>query len=280
MAGTGYDQRSMIFRVRRRTLLLFKKIWQEYYYKKNNKNHIYIFVAGMQRSGTNMLMEVLERSFHTDVYHETDRRAFDSFQMREEPVIRNLAAASPAPFFIIKALCELDLIPKLMSSFNPAKTVWLLRDVRDVANSAARSFSSLSTSVRQIVKDRNAAEWRGRGMSDDTYERIRTLYYPDMNQYTAAALTWYFRNILFFEKGLDQNNNVLLVCYERLIKDPHLEFERIFKFLGIPYSPWISSIVFANSGRSRIKPLIDTNVEALCDELARRFEDLLRFTTK
>ena len=79
---------------------------------------------------------------------------------------------------------------------------------------------------------------------------------------------------------MDQNNNVLLVCYQRLIKDPHLEFERIFKFLGIPYSPWISSIVFANSGRSRIKPLIDTNVEALCDELARRFEDLLRFTTK
>ena len=42
----------------------------------------YLFVGGVQRSGTNMLMDVLERSYETDVYHERDPRAFDGYQMR------------------------------------------------------------------------------------------------------------------------------------------------------------------------------------------------------
>ena len=36
----------------------------------------HVFVAGMQRSGTNLLMDVLDASHATQVFHETDPRAF------------------------------------------------------------------------------------------------------------------------------------------------------------------------------------------------------------
>ena len=53
-----------------------------------------VFVAGVQRSGTNMLMDALERSFETDVYHERDPRAFDNYLMRPPEVIARLHARS------------------------------------------------------------------------------------------------------------------------------------------------------------------------------------------
>lgn len=273
MAGSGYDAKSWMTRARRRTILLAKGFWQRRPWRALRCTTV--FVAGMQRSGTNMVMDVLERSFDTDVYHETDARAFENFEMREEQVIRHLAAVSPAPFFIIKALCELDRIPVLMDSFAPAKTLWILRDMEDVVNSATRSFCNFPAQVGRIAKDRNAAQWRGRGMSDETHERVRALYHLEMNESTAAALTWYFRNVLFFEQGFDRDDRVLLVSYERLVMEPESEFRNMFDFLGIPYSPWISRIVFIRSIHHRPPPPVEPEVKALCDTLARRFQRLL-----
>jgi hypothetical protein len=102
-----------------------------------------VIIAGHQRSGSNMLMDVLERSYETDVYHERDSRAFENYQMRDIPSIRSLHNASQSPCFVIKALCELQELPELMAAFSPASTVWLIRDYRDVVNSAVRSFPGL-----------------------------------------------------------------------------------------------------------------------------------------
>src|SRR5688572_22752173 len=41
-----------------------------------------VFVAGVHRSGTNMMMDILERSWETDVLHESDSRAFEDNLMR------------------------------------------------------------------------------------------------------------------------------------------------------------------------------------------------------
>ncbi len=51
---------------------------------------LHVLVAGVQRSGTNMLMDVLERSWDTDLYHEMDVRSFDIYEMRPRSVIHAL----------------------------------------------------------------------------------------------------------------------------------------------------------------------------------------------
>jgi hypothetical protein len=93
-----------------------------------------IFVAGVQRSGTNMLMDVFEKSLQTDVFHERDRRAFDNYLMRPTSIIRQLYDQSPAPFFVIKALCELQRLESLLKEFAPSKAIWVVRDFEDVVN--------------------------------------------------------------------------------------------------------------------------------------------------
>jgi len=266
------DIRSISDRLERAAIRFLKPISQRL--SGSGADREYVFIAGMQRSGTNMVMEVLERSFLTDVYHETDPRAFDDYSMRERAVIHQLAGRSRAPYFIIKALLELDQLRSLMDEFTPAKTVWILRNVNDTVNSATASFSDFSARLGRMQTDRMSDGWHGRGMSDETYAYIKSLYHPDINEASAAAMMWYYRNILFFEQGLDKDPRVLLTRYEKLVTQPQEEFARIFAFLGIPYSPWVSHRVFASSIRSRPAPPIDAEIFALCRGLSERFEAL------
>lgn len=234
-----------------------------------------VFVAGMQRSGTNMLMDRFERSYVTDVYHERDRRAFDNYRMRELGVIRRLVAQSRAHTVVIKALCELDRLRELMAEFAPAKTVWVVRDYRDAVRSALNSFNNFTKQVSRIVEDRYVDDWRAGGMSETTHAILRRLWHADMNDVSAAALIWYFRNVLYFEQGLDRDPRVYLVVYEELVQDPQRECSAVFEFLDVPYSHAITRGVFATSIRHAPLVGIEPAIAELCESLAERFAQVL-----
>lgn len=264
-----------IERAERSALLLAKGVRQRVASKPVS---LLVFVAGMQRSGTNMLMDVLERSWLTDLYHETDSRAFDTYEMRQRPVIHALVLRSRAPVFVIKALCELDQIKSLLDEFTPAKSVWVVRDYNDAVSSALVSFRNFTHQVGRIATDRNSDGWRGRGMSDMTHMLVRRLYTPEMNDATAAALIWYFRNVLYFEQSLQHDPRVLLAHYEDMVTAPEREFSRIFDFLGLEYSPFVIRKVFASSIRRRPLPPIAEPVRELCEELAQRMRTIRNAT--
>jgi sulfotransferase family protein len=230
-----------------------------------------IFVAGMQRSGTNMLMDRLERSFSTDVFHERDQRAFDNYRMRDRGVIHGLVRESRAQTFAIKALCELDQLAALMEEFAPARTVWIVRDYRDAVRSALASFGNFTKQVSRIVADRSVDDWRAGGMSEATHRRVTRLWHPEMSEASAAAMIWYFRNFLFFQQGFDDDRRVRLVSYEALAQRPQEECAAVFEFLGLPYSPWITKGVFASSIRHKPVPGIEPAVAELCEGLLSRF---------
>lgn len=230
-----------------------------------------VFVAGMQRSGTNMLMDRLERSFATDVFHERDRRAFDNYRMRERAVVRELVARSKASTFAIKALCELEQLSDLMEEFAPAKTVWIVRDYRDAVRSALVSFGNFTKQVARIVADRKVDDWRAGGMSEATHRIVSALWHPDMSEASAAALIWYFRNVLFFQQGFEQDPRVCLVSYEALVQEPRQECAAVFGFLGLPFTPRITRGVFASSIQHKPVSGIEPAVAQLCEDLMVRF---------
>jgi hypothetical protein len=272
--ATGKDVRSRRENIERKLWRLWKPLRQKL---KGNKQRTYIFVAGMQRSGTNMLMELLEWGGDTDVYHETDSRAFNKYEMRARPVIHELAKQSPAAFFIIKSLCELDQIKSLMDEFQPAKTLWIVRAYDDSISSAIRSFGNFTAQLHRLVNDKEAAEWRGRGMSDETQELLKKLDHPEINEASAAALMWYYRNVLFFEQGLNLDSRVKLIFYEDLVSEPQVALKGVFKFLTMPnWSPWISRYIHARSVRKSPRTDIEPGVREICEELTNRFAALSR----
>jgi hypothetical protein len=258
----------------RRLFVLRKSLLQSYSAKRNKAGQHVAFISGVQRSGTNMMMDVLERSEETGVYHERDRRAFENYQMREPAVIHRLLQRSNAPCFVIKSLCELQHLKRLMKDFTPARTVWIVRDYRDVVNSMQNSFRNQAKQVKRIARDRDSDGWQGQGMSDATHELVRTHVHDDITDNSASALIWYFRNQLFFDQGFDHDPRVLLVRYESLVTQPVPEFERIFGFLGLTYRPRHSRRVVAHSIRKARQPEIELPIRDLCEGISRRFDDL------
>jgi hypothetical protein len=235
-----------------------------------------LFLAGVQRSGTNMAMDILERSFQTDVYHERDPRAFDTYRMRPVEVISQLVKQSRAPLFVIKSLCELQELKKLKQDFAPAKVVWVWRDYRDVVNSMLVSFSNQAKQVKRVAADPASDDWRGMGMSEETHNLVRQLVDEDIDDASAAALQWYFRNVLFFEQGFDQEDSVMLVRYEDLVQDPEPIAAEIFEFAGLTYSPWHTAKVSARSIGRRPAPALRPEIGELCEGLMQKFTRVSR----
>lgn len=272
--ATGKDVRSARERVERRLWRAWKPLGHRI---RDDRSHLHVFVAGVQRSGTNMLMETLEWSAHTDIYHETDERAFDNYQMRPRTVIHELACRSRAPFFIIKSLCELDQVRSLMDEFSPARTLWIVRSFDDTVNSAVRSFSHFASQVHRLAKDKSAAGWRGRGMSDETQALLKRFDHAALSDASAAALMWYYRNVLLFEQGLDRDPRVKVMRYEDLVSDPARQLMEVFQFLGLPgWSPWISRYMHVKSVGKSPRADIEPGIRSVCEGLQARFDALVQ----
>lgn len=269
--ATGHDARSMSTRIRH-ALWRHAKAWRQRLHPRPVTQHV--FVAGMQRSGTNLLMDVLDASAATQVFHETDPRAFERYEMRDPAVIRQLVLTSPAPVFVIKALCELDQLPHLMAMFRPAKTLWVVRDWRDSVNSAIRSFGNFVQQWQRLAHG-DTSDWRGRGMSPATRELLMALYRPDASEAEGAAIMWFYRNALFFEHQLAADPRVRVVFYEALVQNPMREVAAVYDFLELPgFNAAIAGRIHARSVRHRSPPDISPAVTALCDELLARFKAL------
>lgn len=263
-------------KVRRRTFLATKRMLQKTRSSGSPGDKQVHFVAGVQRSGTNMMMNVLEQHLDTDVYHETDPRAFDHYEMRPPNEIRALVAASPARHVVIKALCELQSLSSLLDRFMPAKAAWIIRNVDDVVNSHLRLWTGMPESIRRIVEETETAGWRGRGLSPDTLETLRRHYHPGLSNASACALFWYLRNVLYFEQQLDTDPRVILVRYEDLVTEPHSKFHEIFSFFGLDYTPRIGRRVFASSVRKSTPPEIEAPVRRLCEDLDDRLKSCIQ----
>jgi len=266
--ATGHDARSLAVRIRHAIWRQGKALRQRL---RPRPVAQYVFVAGMQRSGTNLLMDVLDASAATQVFHETDPRAFERYEMRDLAVIRQLAQHCPAPVFVIKALCELDRIKHLMDTFRPAKTVWVVRDWRDSVSSAIKSFGNFVPQWSRLARG-DAGDWRGRGMSEATRELLAALYHPDASEAEGAAVMWFYRNALFFEQQLAADSRVRVVFYEDLVQHAEREVETVYGFLGLQgFNQRVAGRIHARSVKHRSPPDIAPAVAALCDELLARF---------
>ncbi len=268
--ATGHDARSLPARIRHALWRRGKALRQRVLPRPVAQH---VFVAGMQRSGTNLLMDVLDASVATQVFHETDSRAFVRYEMRDLAVIRQLAQSSPAPVFVIKALCELDRIRSLMDTLSPAKSLWMVRDWRDSASSAVKSFGNFVPQWNRLAHG-DADDWRGRGMSPATRELLAVLYRPDASEAEGAAIMWFYRNVLFFEQLLAADPRVRLVFYEDLVRDPAHEVAALYDFLGLPVNAGMAGRIHARSVKHRAPADISPAVAALCDELLARFRAL------
>lgn len=190
--------------------------------RMNSRQALPFFICGCQRSGTNMLLDVLDRSPDTWVYNEDHRAAFDNYRIKAFGIRQTLLSKAGCSFVVFKCLADSQNADQLLKEHPGSKAIWIYRGYQDVANSAVRKWGQGQKSlIRLLVSEEGWRHWLVEGTPSDRRELVRQLYSDETSPHTAAALKWYLRNVIYLDHRLEHHDEqVRLVRYERLVSNP------------------------------------------------------------
>lgn len=238
-----------------------------------------VFVVGLQRSGTNMVVRGLDRAGEFEVRNENDRGAFRRYRLRPDDEVQALVRASPARYVLLKPLCDSHRVDELLAWKDVGgapRAIWVYRQVDARVRSALAKFGDHDRVVLQaIVAGRGEQLWQAQRLSPGTRSVLEDVGTDRLNAESASALFWWARNRLFFELGLHQRPDVELVAYEGFLTDPVLTMQHVTQFLGMAYRPALVAHVARRPTPHPQRIDLDPRVRHLCDDLQSRLDAVL-----
>ena len=222
-------------RIRRRLFNGTKLLYQTL--SPHNQNKAILLIVGCQRSGTTMLSRIFERDLQTKTYRESSSLSSQDkkYKIRLNPADKlatQLENVKPR-FVILKPLVESQNANTLLTRLPNSKAVWIYRNFYDVISSNLRKFGADNGihDLRPIV-ERQRNNWRAEYVPEDVFAIVQRYFSSRMSQSDAAALFWYVRNRLYFDRQLDEDSRVMLCKYEDLVVQPTVIVRRIYDFAG------------------------------------------------
>ena len=232
-----------------------------------------VWVVGLQRSGTNLVLRALGASGQFEVRNENDGAAFDDFMLRDDRVIERLVRESRLPFVVFKPLCDAHRTDELLGlpTVTPGRAIWVYRSVDGRARSAVAKFGDANRrALADIAAGRAPGAWQAQRLSPATRDLVASFEYGSMTAESAAALFWLVRNRLFFDLGLHERDDVLLSSYDRLLAEPGATIGRVCDFLGARLDPRMVPEVAPRRPTDRLD--LDPRIRAACDDLQHRLD--------
>lgn len=233
----------------------------------------YVFIVGMQRSGTTTLVRVFERDFRTRVFQEhsrlSDQDADRNIRLNPLPDVERALRPVRAPIVVLKPLVETQKTPLLLDRFEPSLAIWCYRHYLEVAQSNIRQFGDRGgkNNLRPIVR-RDRTNWRAELVPDDVQETVDRLFSEEMPQLDAAALFWWVRNRLLFDLGLDEDPRVQMLSFDRFVTDPRQAMVDIYERLGVAYPRnEVTAAVDAGVARPNPEKAFAEEIYQLCESL-------------
>jgi len=264
--------------LRRRALAMAKRSARSIVRARHHDRRV-LLIFGCQRSGTTMLQQTfLDRSWRVLILEEHDRRLVGPAPGPEETSWEDystvLGRIRRLPFEVVaaKPLVESASATELMDAAEPVKAVWMIRRYPEVARSNVNRFG-LDNPDRDLqpIRSRDAADWRYKGVTEDTWETVNTLMKRNLTPLDAAALFWWTRNQLYFDQRLWEDDRIRILRYERACNEPHEVIQSLSGHIGVTLP--IDAI--APRVRARPSPAeteLDPEVDRLCRKLWDSFE--------
>lgn len=233
-----------------------------------------VFVFGVQRSGTNMVLRGLESAPEVEVHNENDRKVFTRFRLRDDEVVRRVVDQSGHRLVLFKPLIDSHQARRLLDQLplsSPPLAIWAYRGVDGRARSAVAKFGDVNRQVlSEIAAGRGSGRWQAQGLNAETLDFIASLQPSELSPESAAALFWWARNQLLYDQGLDTRADVHVVSYEQVVADPAATMQPLVQFVGLPWDERFVEHVDARSVTDRPPLELDPRVRAVCDELEAR----------
>jgi hypothetical protein len=234
-----------------------------------------VYVVGLQRSGTNMIMRGLDEAPEVEVRNENDRTVFDRYRLRSDQVLAATVAASRHRVVLVKPLCDSHRVAELLAlpGLAPGRALWVYRDVEARARSEVSKFGAANLrALRDIAAGRGESIWQGQSLGPEAVALVRSFDVDAMSTHTAAALFWVVRNSLFFDLGLDRRDDVRLVSYDAFVADPTEEMRAVCDAIGFPFRPELCAHVVRRETHGERSLGLDARVLELAGDLANRLE--------
>lgn len=264
-------------RLPRRFLLASKHALHSLGFARVNEPKV-VSIVGCQRSGTTMLLDVLERDRRSRVYYEWHSRLFyPSLRLREADVVSCRFRRDRNHLVVTKPLLDSQWTDDFLQTYSQAHAIWIYRHYSAVAQSNLRAFSQANgkQNLDPILKG-ETDDWRAERVSPDTLETIRSLFGPNSSDDDAAALFWFARNSHYFDQNLDNQPRAHLCNYEDTVQNPVKSISAIYDAIGVSRpNPKIASGIHRNAGRGSGLRLSE-DVEEICRGLWLRLEEARR----
>ena len=229
-----------------------------------------VWLAGVQRSGTNMMMDALDRHSLTRVFHEADQSVFEDYNLKNNEEIAKHFKRTMAKVVVAKALLDADRIAELMSYFEDAKVIWPVRNFSDVINSHIVRWAGFREWVDEIVAGGHKHNWRGRNISSHVEDILDELYFPECSVADCKALFWLIRNQIFFDEKLDANPNAMVLRYEDFVQNPKQACEVMAEFTGLKYEASMIDGIHSRSIRKSPPPEMNDRIKKACLDMEER----------
>lgn len=255
---------------------MIKNVYQKLLVSRVPHKNI-LFIVGCQRSGTTMILNIFDKDYAVKVYREESDLSSDDptgrrFKSLEE--VGQVIDSNKVGAIVAKPLVETQNIDKLLEHFSDARALWVYRNYKDVVSSNLKSFGVRNGLLNiKPIYESATDNWRSDRVSPTTIEIIRKYYDENISEQDAAALFWYCRNVLFFERQLEDDKRALLCKYEEFVKAPDTAMKQIYSFMETPFpknNP--TAMVHAGSVRKGKDVALSLEIEKLCNELMVRLD--------
>ena len=260
----------------RRVWLIKKKRLMQSLAANNAAPKKILFIVGCQRSGTTMMLRILERDRQSRVYGEFSELSLGPNRTLLKPFaeVRKLIDRDPAPFVVVKPLVETQRLPELFEHFPEAKALWMYRHYKDVVSSNLKNFGEGNgvDDLRPIAQ-RDPANWRSSHASEEVQQIARRFFSEEMSPFDAAALFWYARNSLYFDMDLPNHPRVMISRYNDIVLDPRTKLSEIYRFVDRPFPDDIirHDIQASSVGKGKAVDLTP-EIEELCQQMLARLD--------
>jgi hypothetical protein len=243
-------------------------------FARGNPRKSPVLIAGLQRSGTTMLMNIFHLHPETDVFDEArESKSFFDFRIRSVDIVRQVIADSHFRFPCFKIIADSHILPAIMRGLPDAKVIWMYREYSANAASRLKKFPHATAAIRAVCEGRLGGGWFAEGVSTAIRRSLQGLDRSGFSDFDYACLVWWVRNQIFFDLGLATDPRVRLLRYETLVVDPRSTMNDLFRWLDMPSSGQSMRFVHAQSLFKRDLPSLDPQVETLCSGLQQRLDE-------